>query len=540
MSLIRTAGAIALVAATATCGARSDLWVPPIPPPEPECDIHSDCPGWDDRCAPVRCLDTVLDAELLPTPPPGKILPARVCAVVEETDCDDGDPCTLDGCDSLSGECTYGPATLDLDEDGHTAPLPGTVAGEPDSCGDDCNDASAAAFPGNPEICDGVDNDCNGVVDDGAEFLPLGEEVRVSEDRPSYGTGGLAFDGERYMSIYTSLSAVSSEIIMYQTALLPDGTKVAPVEETFTFQNADSAGGPIVWVGDRYGVAWQDRRDGEYEVYFSILKPNGDKATPDTRLTFEGQFSINVHLGWNGSEFIVTWQDDRSGLFEVMGQRVSVDGVPIGGNVTLSEAGFYEDESPKIASGEKTLGLVYTNGVAGTQLVRFKSLEQNTLAEHSPLIDLSDGVSVAVYPTIVWNEDRYVIAWHHASGSNKAVYATTVSEDGQIINPPTALSAPGPWHSRDPLILPLGDRMLFVYADNHEASDLTFELYSRMVDNNLVALGPEMRLTNAPADSVEPIASFGPEGNVGILFRDDRSGEQHVWFTRLGCVVAAP
>jgi hypothetical protein len=32
--------------------------------------------------------------------------------------------------------------------------------------GDDCNDAAPANFPGNPEICDGLDNDCNGQADE--------------------------------------------------------------------------------------------------------------------------------------------------------------------------------------------------------------------------------------------------------------------------------------------------------------------------------------------------------------------------------------
>ncbi len=30
----------------------------------------------------------------------------------------------------------------------------------------DCDDSESASFPGNPEICDGIDNDCNGLVDD--------------------------------------------------------------------------------------------------------------------------------------------------------------------------------------------------------------------------------------------------------------------------------------------------------------------------------------------------------------------------------------
>ena len=51
------------------------------------------------------------------------------------------------GCDS--------PPALDMDGDGVPA-------------GEDCDDSTRAIYPGSAERCDGLDNDCNGVVDDGA------------------------------------------------------------------------------------------------------------------------------------------------------------------------------------------------------------------------------------------------------------------------------------------------------------------------------------------------------------------------------------
>ncbi len=47
---------------------------------------------------------------------------------------------------------------FDLDGDGHPAVECG---------GDDCDDVDGAIHPGQKEICDGVDNDCSGKVDDG-------------------------------------------------------------------------------------------------------------------------------------------------------------------------------------------------------------------------------------------------------------------------------------------------------------------------------------------------------------------------------------
>ncbi len=531
--------AIAACALSVVTCSRSTLDVPPPLPPEPECFSDADCPDSDNLCEPVRCVDPHAFSDELGIPADVR-LPPLVCAVIARVDCDDGDPCTEDTCEPATGICQYGPSTLDLDMDGHRAPLPGFEPGTPEACGDDCNDASAAAYPGNDEICDGVDNDCNGVVDDGADFIPLDDEpIRVSRDGPPYEVGGLAFNGDDFLAIYTQ---TDPGLLMYQTMITPSGTKIPPIEEPFTFQNADSAGGPIVWIGDRFGIAWQDRRDGNWESYFTILKPNGEKAVMDQRLSNALGFSVNVALAWNGSEFIVVWQDDRFGPFEIYGQRVSVDGVPLGENVSLSNPSGQEDEGPAVASGAQTIGVAYTNGVTGQQLVRFQTFAQSSLGAVSPIVDLSPPAGEAVYPRVTWNNDRYIVSWYERSGPQRAIFAVTVDEQGNITTPVTAISNPPPGaFSRDQFVLALGNRALFIYADNRDDAQGRYELYSRMVDSNLQPLGAETRLTTAPQDSTEPVAAFGVDGNVSVLFRDDRlAGAHHVWLTRLGCITATP
>ncbi|MFH1767396.1 MAG: putative metal-binding motif-containing protein [Patescibacteria group bacterium] len=72
------------------------------------------------------------------------------------------------------------PETRDRDNDGYTADV-------------DCNDHAAAIHPGHAENCDGLDNDCNGEVDDGLANC----EAEVVTDCPE----GLLFadhDGDGY------------------------------------------------------------------------------------------------------------------------------------------------------------------------------------------------------------------------------------------------------------------------------------------------------------------------------------------------------
>lgn len=512
-----------LVVLAVSCG-RSSLDVPPPADERPECVVDQDCPAYGDFCNPVVCRYDTLAADA------GE-RPRGRCEDLDPMDCGDNDPCTVDLCAPESGLCFYEPAAFDLDGDGFKGPVEGKLPGETDACGDDCDDTSPVAFPGGEETCDGFDNDCNGIVDDNATFVPVVEEpVRISGDIAPAGVGGLAFSGEHYAAAYWG-SADGFD--MYRQLLTPSGETFVP-EEPVSLINADASGGPIVWTGDRFGLAWQDRRDNDYEVYFTLFDPLGNKVHPDTRLTFVDGFSVNVGMTFTGSKFVVVWQDERTGLFDIYGQIVSLDGAPEGSNVQLGDANGIVRESPQIAAGVSTLGVAWNSGDVFTSFVEF-AVYDNLMNKLVGPIALTDGLTEAVYPVVAFNQDAYVIAWYDRTATPKAIYASVVGEDGEVRVPTTAITQPGAFRSRFPYLKALGDRILVVYSDDRDQND-GYELYSRMVTNELEPLSPELRLTNAPKDSINPIAAFGPEGDVGVLFRDDReNGDHHIFFSRMRC-----
>ncbi len=102
-------------------------------------------------------------------------------------DCDDGDaainPAAMEFCDSVDNDCdgtvdnhyAVDASTWyrDADGDGHgSAGSPMSACDPGDgwaSSASDCDDRSARVHPGATELCDGLDNDCDGTVDDVAE-----------------------------------------------------------------------------------------------------------------------------------------------------------------------------------------------------------------------------------------------------------------------------------------------------------------------------------------------------------------------------------
>lgn len=103
------------------------------------------------------------------------------CSPDVEPDCDDDDPQihpgTFDACgDGIDQDCDGSDAVCpcpDADADGFVAEACG---------GDDCHDADASVHPAAPELCDGIDNDCDGAVDEDIECdLPVDDAHLVAD-----------------------------------------------------------------------------------------------------------------------------------------------------------------------------------------------------------------------------------------------------------------------------------------------------------------------------------------------------------------------
>jgi hypothetical protein len=86
-------------------------------------------------------------------------------------DCDDSDATVNPGaselCDGLDTDCSSGTPTTEKDDDGdgyvECTPWVGSVAGI--TGGGDCNDAASTVHPAATEVCDAIDNDCDGIFD---------------------------------------------------------------------------------------------------------------------------------------------------------------------------------------------------------------------------------------------------------------------------------------------------------------------------------------------------------------------------------------
>lgn len=484
-------------------------------PPVDECAVDADC-FLPDLCVRTFCR-------------PESDVSARLVCVAEEIVCDDGDACSRDFCDPASGLCEH-ERPIDADGDGVVGTAPPMA---PPGCGgDDCRDDDPRIHPGAPERCDGVDEDCNGVIDDGALYSPRSEPIKLAPEVLRSAHGGIAFDGELYGVSYADKSDLG-HAVSYFTLLDAGGNRVttpAPV----SLINADTYAGAVAHSGESFLTAWSDARQaGNYEIYATRFNRRGEELQADLRLTNAPDFSLRPLIRWTGTEYLVVWEDyrteDRDGKVRVFARRLSKGGALLGDEVELSPPAA-SGEYPSFDLGKRRAGVAYTtlDPIGDVSLVRARTLDLE-LGDATAPVELGQGQE----PAVAALGDRFLVTWHTGSVGawGSTIQGALLFEDGGSVFLGDLTS--GDRFARWKSVVSLGDRAVLVWSG--AGDDGNYDLFFEVIDAEGRQLQPRQRLTSTPQATVDPLATVGPEGDIAVLFDENALPALDAYFVRIGC-----
>jgi hypothetical protein len=310
----------------------------------------------------------------------------------------------------------------------------------------------------------------------------------------------------------------------------PDG-RIADRVDVSISEN-DQLLADLAFDGERYLVAWGDRRSLGEQIYSTRVTTDGRVLDPDgRRLEYQDttwmQTEPTVAAGDSG--FFLVWNSSRSIGTVIQGGRIGADGRPLDSLPIDFTSDTLFDWHPAIASNGCDYLVVWCgeqpNGI-GQDLYGTRVSGAGILLDTVPILICRTAEGL-IQPAVTFLRDRYLVVWTDQREWFD-IYAARVRQDGTVLDPngfPVAADTPD---NRDPAVATDGHRFMVVWS--RLAGD-DYDLYAAMIDTagavGIAAPAPARvsRLRAAPVPSRGPVAfTFAPAHTPGMLFIHDVAG----------------
>jgi len=289
-----------------------------------------------------------------------------------------------------------------------------------------------------------------------------------------------------------------------------------------SFNNAwnVASGGNIV-----HTVWWDNRLDPiNYEIYYKRSTNAGLSWGADVRLTNNTGDSQYPSVSVSGSVVHVAWQDSRNGNFEIYYKRSTDGGLSWGADVRLTNASF-ESWQPSVTVAGSDVHIAWQDRRDLDDEIYYKRSTDEGVSWGAD-VRLTNNAAVSAIPSVSVSGLYIHVAWDDTRDGNAEIYYKRSTDGGESWGADTRLTNNSA--SSTSACVAVSDSVVHVaWQDRRDE----WEIYYKRSSDGGVSWGPDIRLTNNAAGSWYP--SLAVSGSVvHLVWQDGMDGNDEIYYKR--------
>ena len=361
----------------------------------------------------------------------------------------------------------------------------------------------------------------------------ISPEYPVSDPVPAGPAGGnqtapsVAFDGTNYLVAWQDArSGTTADIYgarVNQAGAVLDAAGI-PISTAANNQTVPS----VAFGGTNYLVAWEDYRSGNSDIYGARVSQAGAVLDPaGIGISTAANYQTVPSVAFDGTNYLVAWQDTRSGVGnpDIYGARVSQAGVVLDlAGIAISTAAYYES-APSVAFDGTNYLVAWEDGRSGTNYDIYGARVSQAGAVLDPAgIAISTAASNQTVSSVTFGGTNYLVAWAdlRVDGSTFDIYGARVNQAGVVLDLAGIAISTAANSQAAPSVAFDGTNYLVAWQDAR--SGTTADIYGARVNQAGTVLDSAgIPISTAPNTQAAPSVAFDGT-NYLVVWQDDRSG----------------
>ncbi len=192
--------------------------------------------------------------------------------------------------------------------------------------------------------------------------------------------------------------------------------------------------------GTNYLVVWQDHRNGYWDIYGTRVSVDGTILDPGGIVICGAPVDqMYPAIGFDGTNYLVVWQDYRSGVgYEIYGARVSPDGSVLDTAALLISRQASGTGAPGIGFDGTNYLVVWSEWRSGSGYdIYGKRIAPSGISVDSIAFCVSSARNSQSAPGISFDGTNYLVAWedYRRDSIYSDIYGARVTPAGTVIDP---------------------------------------------------------------------------------------------------------